>query len=146
MLHTLKPARGSRKRRKRLGRGVGSGRGTFCTRGVKGQKARAGGGKGPQFEGGQTPLIRRQPKRGGFRSPTWREYAIVNLDTLEERLEPGGYDATALREARLVHGKLPVKVLGRGSVSKKFDLRVDAASKGARKAVEEAGGSIRYIT
>ena len=142
MLHTLRPAPGSTHRRKRVGRGIGSGHGVFSGRGAKGQKARAGAKKGPQFEGGQTPLIRRQPKFAGFQNPNREEYEIVNLDTLEERLPPGSYDVAALREAPLVDGKLPVKLLGRGKVTKKFTITVDAASKSARKAVEAVGGSV----
>ena len=145
LLHTLKPNLGSTKRRKRVGRGVGSRRGTYSTRGVKGQKARAGRGKGPQFEGGQTPLIRRQPKLRGFRNPSREEFEILNLDTLEERLEAGGYDTDMLREARLVDGKLPVKILGRGTVTKKFTLTVDGCSKSAKAAIEKAGGSVTIL-
>jgi len=78
MLHTLKPYKGARKARTRVGRGNGS-KGTFCGRGVKGQGARSGGIKGPQFEGGQTPLIRRQPKRGGFRNPNREEEVEVEV-------------------------------------------------------------------
>jgi len=144
MLHTLKPYKGAKKARTRVGRGNGS-KGTFCGRGVKGQGARSGGIKGPQFEGGQTPLIRRQPKRGGFRNPNREEYEVLNLDTLEDRLEAGTYDTDALKEARLVDGKLPVKILGRGAVKKKFSLTVHAASKGARSAIEKAGGSVTIV-
>lgn len=145
MLHTLKPYKGARKARTRVGRGRGSGKGTFSGRGVKGQGARSGGGKGPQFEGGQTPLIRRQPKRGGFRNPNRQEYEVLNLDTLEARLDTGNYDTDALREARLVGGRLPVKILGRGKLTKKLGLTVHAASKTARDAVEKAGGSVTIV-
>lgn len=145
MLHTLKPYKGARKDRMRVGRGRGSGKGTFSGRGVKGQGARSGGGKGPQFEGGQTPLIRRQPKRGGFRNPNREEFEVLNLDRLEARLDPGNYDTDALREARLVDGKLPVKILGRGKLTKKLGLTVHAASKTARDAVEKAGGSVTIV-
>ena len=129
----------------RIGRGNAGKKGTFCGRGVKGQKSRSGSGKGPQFEGGQTPLVRRQPKRGGFRNPTREEYQIVNIDTLEARLEAGAYNVDSLKEARLVDGKLPVKVLGRGKLTKKFELTVDAVSGSAKKAVEAAGGSITIL-
>jgi len=145
MLHLLKPAKGSRKQRKRLGRGNGSGRGTFCTRGVKGQKSRSGGGKGPQFEGGQTPLIRRQPKRGGFRNPAREEYEVVNLDVIESKLKAGSYDTDGLKEARLVNGVLPVKILGRGKVTKKFNFTVHGASKSAQEAIKAAGGSVTIV-
>ena len=142
MLHTLKPSQGSTHRRKRLGRGMGSGRGTFSTKGVKGQKARAGRGKGAQFEGGQTPLVRRQPKLPGFHNPGREEYEIVNLDVLERKLAPGSYDVSALRVAQLLTKNLQVKILGRGKLTKKFSLRVDAASKSAKKSVVAAGGSL----
>ena len=144
MLHTLKPYKGAKKARTRVGRGNAS-KGTYCGRGVKGQGARSGGLKGPQFEGGTTPLIRQQPKRGGFRNPNREEYDVLNLDTLEDRLEAGTYDTDALKEARLVDGKLPVKILGRGTVKKKFGLTVHAASESAKRAVEKAGGSITFI-
>ena len=142
MLHALKPTKGSKSSKKRVGRGNGSGRGTFCGRGCKGQKSRSGGGKGPQFEGGQTPLIRRQPKFGGFRNPNREEYEAINLDVLEEKLSAGSYDFDALKEAGLISGKLPVKILGRGKVTKKFKLTVDGASKSAKDAIEKAGGSV----
>jgi large subunit ribosomal protein L15 len=145
MLHALKPNIGSKKPKKRLGRGNGSGLGTFCGKGVKGQKARAGRGKGAQFEGGQTPLIRRQPKLGGFRNPNREEYEVLNLDSLEERLESGSYDIEGLKEARLVDGKLPVKLLGRGKLTKKFTLSVHAVSKSAKEAVSSAGGSVKIV-
>ena len=145
MLHEIKPTAGSRKTRKRTGRGDGSGRGTYCGKGIKGQKARSGRGKGAQFEGGQTPLIRRQPKMGGFRNPNREEYEVINLDVLEKSLKPGSYDVTELVEAGAVRGKLPVKVLGRGELTKKLDITVNAASKTAKDAVAKAGGSVTII-
>lgn len=145
MLHTLKPAKGARKSSRRVGRGNGSGRGTFCGHGCKGQQARAGRGKGPQFEGGQTPLVRRQPKLGGFKNPTREEFSIVNIRTLEEHLDAGTYDIAKLREARLVQGRHPVKLLGDGNVTKKFNVSVNAVSKSAKKAIEKAGGSITFF-
>lgn len=101
--------------------------------------------KGPQFEGGQTPLVRRQPKRGGFRNPTREEYEVVNLDVLEEKLDAGTYDVDALKEARLVDGALPIKILGRGAVKKKFALSVHGVSKSAKEAIEKAGGSVTIV-
>lgn len=143
MLHTLKPTPGSRHRRKRIGRGMGSGHGTFSTRGAKGQKARAGSKKGAQFEGGQTPLIRRQPKFHGFRNPSREVFEVLNLDILETRLEPGTYTVDALRAAKLLTKNLPVKILGKGTLKKKFVLTVDACSKSAKAAIEKAGGSVQ---
>ena len=145
MLHALKPTRGAKKARRRVGRGNGSNRGTFSGRGCKGQKARSGGGKGPQFEGGQTPLIRRQPKRGGFRNVNREEFEVLNLVSLEEKLEAGTYDVDALRAAKLVRSKLPVKILGRGAVTKKFDVSVHAVSRTAREAIEKANGSVTIV-
>ena len=145
MLNEIKPTKGSVKSRKRIGRGDGSGRGTFCGKGVKGQKARSGRGKGAQFEGGQTPLIRRQPKRGGFSNPNREEYEVINLDALEKFLDAGSYDITALIDAGIVRGKLPVKVLGRGEIKKKFNITVNAASKTAKDALAKAGGSVTII-
>jgi len=141
MLHTLKPNPGSRRKFRRVGRGHGSGRGTTAGRGQKGQQSRAGRGSYAGFEGGQTPLLRRLPKMGGFRNPNKVFYEVFNLSALQ-RLEPGSYDTAALKRQRIVHGRLPVKVLGEGAVTKKFDLSVHAASKSARKAIESAGGSI----
>lgn len=128
-----------------MGRGNGSGRGTYCGRGCKGQKSRSGGVKGPQFEGGQTPLIRRQPKFGGFRNPNREEYEVLNLDTIEERLGAGSYDFDSLKKSGLIGGKLPVKVLGRGKLTKQFNLTVDGVSKSAKDAIEKAGGSVTII-
>lgn len=145
MLHTLKSNKGARKERIRLGRGNGSGKGGFCAHGCKGEQARAGRGKGPGFEGGQVPLIRRQPKLGGFLNPTREEYQVVNLDVLEQKLEAGSYDIPALRNAALIDGRLPVKLLARGAVKKKFDFTVNAASKSAKEAVKKAGGSVTIV-
>ena len=141
MLHTLKSNKGARKERIRLGRGNGSGKGGFCAHGCKGEQARAGRGKGPGFEGGQVPLIRRQPKLGGFINPTREEYQVVNIDILE-KLDAGSYDVAALKAKAMVDGPKPVKLLGRGVVSKKFNITVNAASKSAKEAVIKAGGSV----
>jgi large subunit ribosomal protein L15 len=90
------------------------------------------------------PLLRRQPKLKGFRNPTKERFEIIHLASLEKRLPPGSYDVFALKEARLVQGRLPVKILGGGRVTKKFTLTVDAVSQSAKKAIEEAGGSITF--
>lgn len=142
MFHIIKPVQGSRKAHRRVGRGNGSGRGTFSGHGCKGEQARAGRGKAAPFEGGQTPLVRRQPKLGGFKNPTRKEYEVVNCDSLEAHLEPGTYDVEGLKEARLVDGKRPVKLLARGKLTKKFSLTVNAASKSAKDAVAKVGGSV----
>jgi len=145
MLHTLKSNKGARKERIRLGRGNGSGKGGFCAHGCKGEQARAGRGKGPGFEGGQVPLIRRQPKLGGFTNPTRESFEVVNIGTLEEALAAGSYDLASLKESRLVNGAMPVKILGEGKLTKKFDLTVNAASKSAREDIVKAGGSVTIV-
>lgn len=142
MLHTLKPAPGATKARKRVGRGNSAGGGTTAGRGTKGQLARKGNTKRVGFEGGQTPLLRRQPKLGGFRNPSRIEYEVVNIGDVEEQLAAGKYSAADLRAQKLVRSKQPVKLLGRGELNKKFELTVDAASKSAIAAVEKAGGKV----
>ncbi len=142
MLHTLKPNYGSTKQKKRVARGNGSGQGTTAGRGTKGQQSRTGKGRKPGFEGGQTPIARRQPKLGGFIAPRRPDYEILNLDVLESKLEAGTYDKDSLSKARLVDGGRPVKVLGRGKVTKKFALTVHAVSDSAKEAIEKAGGSV----
>lgn len=124
---------------------MGSGHGTFSTRGAKGQKARAGGGVKPQFEGGQTPLVRRQPKFHGFQNPCREVFEVVNLEVLESRLEAGAYDSAALRKAHILRRHLPVKILGKGNVTKKFTFTVDACSKSAKEAIEKAGGAVTLL-
>lgn len=141
-LHTISPAKGSRKKRNRVGRGNASGNGTTAGRGTKGQHSRKGNGMRHGFEGGQTPLLQRQPKLGGFRNPNRQEFEVINLSTLEEKLDAGSYDVTALRDAKLARTKKPLKILGQGEVKKKFALTVDAVSKSAKEAIEKAGGTV----
>ncbi len=145
MLHTLKPAPGSRKDTRRIGRGSGSGRGTTAGRGTKGQAARAGKGRRFGFEGGQTPLVRRQPKLGGFTRPGREEYEVVNVGDLEAVLEAGTYDISALKKAKLVRTSKRLKLLARGDVKKKFNLTVHAASTSAVAAVQKAGGTVTLL-
>lgn len=144
MLHTLKPARGAVSRRKRVARGNSAGGGTTAGRGTKGQQSRTGKGRNFGFEGGQTPLVRRQPKLGGFISPRKVINEIVSLEKMEALLEAGAYSVVDLRRRGLVRSGRPVKILGR-AVKKKFVLSVHAASKGAKKAVADAGGSITIV-
>ena len=146
MLHTLKPAKGSRPPRKRIARGDSGKGGSTGGRGVKGQDARSGSKRHPGFEGGQTPLIRRQPKLGGFQNPNRKEYEVVNVGDLEEKLSAGSYDIDALRTSKLIRTKKPVKLLSRGDVQKKFALTVHAASASAKAAIEKAGGSVTLLT
>lgn len=144
MLHTLRPAPGATHRRRRVGRGNASGTGTTAGRGTKGQHARTGKGQKFGFEGGQVPLLMRQPKLGGFKRPRRVDYAVVNLADLEQ-LEAGSYDVAALRARKLVRRTSPVKVLGDGTLSKKLALSVHAVSKTAKAAIEKAGGSITIL-
>lgn len=146
MLHTLAPAKGSTHKRKRVGRGSSAGGGTTAGRGTKGQQARAGKGRRFGFEGGQKPLIVRQPKLGGFKNPRRVEFDVVNIEMLEEKLPAGSYDSAALRSLRIIRTKKPIKILGKGAVTKKFVLKVEAASESALAAIQKAGGSIELPT
>lgn len=144
-LHELTYAEGSRKERNRVGRGSSSGNGKTSGRGQKGQKARSGGGVRLGFEGGQTPLFRRLPKRG-FTNINRKEYAIVNLETLN-RFEDGTEVTPAmLVEAGIVKAeKSGIKVLGNGQVERKLTVKASKFSQAAKEAIEAAGGSIEVI-
>lgn len=145
MLHTLRPAAGSRKKRKRIARGNSGGGGTTAGRGTKGQQARAGKGRRHGFEGGQVPMLRRQPKLGGFKRSRREEFEVVNLEQLEKKLPGGAYTVADLVSKRVVRNGKRVKLLARGSISKKYELQVHAASRAAKDAVKKAGGSISVI-
>jgi len=140
-IEDLKPAAGSRKRRRRVGRGPGSGHGKTAGRGHKGQMARSNG-KGPGFEGGQMPLIRRVPKRGFtniFREP----YAVVNVGTLGALTDLETITVDLLRERGLVRKSATrVKVLGEGEITRAVKVQVQAASTSARAKIEAAGGTV----
>ena len=143
-LHDLKPNRGAKHRRKRLGAGESSGLGKTSGRGHKGQKSRSGGGVRPGFEGGQMPLHRRLPKKG-FSNVQFRDkIAIVNLSQLNQKFEEGAtVNEKALREVGLVKGQCDaIKVLGNGELDRKLTVVVDAASASARAKIETAGGSV----
>ncbi|QFT87207.1 50S ribosomal protein L15 [Bacillus sp. THAF10] len=144
-LHELKPNEGSRKERNRVGRGIGSGNGKTSGKGHKGQNARSGGGVRPGFEGGQTPLFQRLPKRG-FTNIHRKEYAIINLDALNRFDEGTEVTPELLVETGLV-SKLNagLKVLGNGSVEKKLTVRAHKFSSAAKEAIEAAGGSVEVI-
>ena len=145
-LNTLKPAPGAKKDRHRVGRGIGSGWGKTAGRGHKGQKARSGGFHKLGFEGGQMPLHRRLPKRG-FNSPTREDIAQVRLSELET-LQVAEVDLAALQAAGIVSRKaLGAKIIVAGKLSKKLNLKGGdvRASKGARAAIEAAGGTIEVI-
>lgn len=140
-LNTLKPATGSKPTPKRVGRGIGSGLGKTCGRGHKGQKARAGGFHKVGFEGGQMPLQRRLPKRG-FRSLAGMSTAEVRLGDLA-RIEDSVVDLSVLKKAGLIPAQaVRAKVYLAGSVTKPVTLKGLRASKGARAAIEQAGGKV----
>jgi large subunit ribosomal protein L15 len=142
-LHTLKPSTANKKPSKRLGRGNGSGKGTFSGKGCKGQNARTGGGVRPGFEGGQTPLYRKLPKLKGFKNINRVEYFPLNLSTLEENFEANSdVNAEMLREKRITKKGLPVKLLAKGSLSKALNITVNKASAKAVELVEKAGGKV----
>lgn len=144
-LSNLSPAPGSRKSRKRLGRGTGSGLGKTSGRGHKGRGARSGGNTHPRFEGGQMPLQRRLPKRG-FHNLFRREYAVVNLARLEAVFSSGAVvDAAALVEHGLVRAGRPVKVLGQGELTKALTVKADGFSESAKARIAAAGGSTEVI-
>ena len=146
MLDELKPLPGARHRRKRVGRGPGSGKGRHCGRGVKGQGTRsAGRPTGAHFEGGQMPLARRLPKRG-FTNISRKEVEIVNLVDLAELGEGAKVDLEVLARRGLIRGSgAPVKLLGQGDAPKGLTVQVHRVSAGARQKVEAAGGTVELI-
>ena len=139
----LSPAPGSKRGRKRVGRGLGSGHGRYATRGLKGQKSRSGGGVPPYFEGGQLPLVKRLPARGGFHNIFRKEYCVVNIGKLNV-FEPGStVDRHTLLESRLIRSsKKPLKILGVGDLDRSLIVRADKFSTAAKKKIEAAGGSV----
>lgn len=144
-LHELQYTEGARKTRKRVGRGTSSGTGKTAGRGQKGQGARSGGGKKPGFEGGQTPLFMRLPKRG-FANFNKLEYAIVNLDQLNTFEAGTVVCPKALKEAGLIKKELDgVKVLGNGTLEKAITVKAHKFSKSALAAIEAAGGKTEVI-
>lgn len=144
-LHELKPAAGSRHVRNRVGRGTSSGNGKTAGRGQKGQKARSGGGVRLGFEGGQTPLFQRLPKRG-FTNMNRKEYAIINLDTLNRFEDNTVVTPALLKEAGIIKNeKSGIKVLGNGTLERKLTVQAAKFSKSAQEAIEAAGGTFEVI-
>ncbi|NDK07978.1 50S ribosomal protein L15 [Candidatus Gracilibacteria bacterium] len=147
-LNTLQPDLGARKTSKRLGRGNGSGKGTFCGKGCKGQNARSHK-MGARFEGGQTPLFRRTPKLKGFSNFIFKtEYNVVNLKDLEVLAGKGikEINKDVLLENKLIRKKkLGVKLLGTGELKSKVNITLDKVSDSAKEAVTKAGGTITII-
>ena len=142
-LHELAPAPGSRKDKIRVGRGRAGRRGKTAGRGTKGAKAR--GQISPRYEGGQVPIQMRLPKQPGFRPPNRVEYTVVNLDTLDDFEAGATIDGELLRSKGLVRKKGPVKVLGRGNISKALVVKADAFSTTAKSKIEAAGGTAEVV-
>ena len=146
VLSRLSPPVGARQNEKRVGRGVGSGLGKTCGRGMKGQKARQGGNIGKlYFQGGQTPIQRRLPKRG-FRVPFPVQTISINVAELERFPAGSTVDEQALRDARLVQGRnVLIKVLGEGALERKLTVSAHSFSASAKEKIEKAGGSVVVI-
>ncbi|MBP3345993.1 MAG: 50S ribosomal protein L15 [Alphaproteobacteria bacterium] len=148
-LNEIKDNEGARKSRKRVARGIGSGSGKTAGRGVKGQKSRSGVAVNG-FEGGQMPIYRRLPKRG-FKNPFSKEFAVVNLDTIQKAVDAGklkaeAIDVDTLMSAGIVSKKLDgVRLLARGALTAKVVISVNSASRAAVEAVEKAGGKVNLI-
>ncbi|MGI6588229.1 MAG: 50S ribosomal protein L15 [Peptococcia bacterium] len=145
-LHNLKPAEGSKVAPVRKGRGTGSGFGKTSGRGHKGQKARAGGGKGPYFEGGQTPLQRRLPKRG-FTNIFKSEYVVINVCQLNERFEAGAVVTPEIlvKSGLVKNVRDGIRILGKGEITKALTVKAHGFSKAAAEKIAAAGGQVEVI-
>ncbi len=147
-LHDLKPAPGSQKRRKRVGRGTGSGKGKTAGRGMKGQGARSGGGKGPYFEGGQLPLVRRLPFRRGFTNIHRVEYKPINLARLQKKFGEGDKEVTpeTLVEAGMIkRSDKAVAILGGGQLTTALIIKAHRFSRSAKEKIEAVGGVVEIL-
>lgn len=146
-INELKPAPGSKKRAKRIGRGLGSGHGRYATKGIKGQKSRSGGAKGAGFEGGQMPLQRRVPKRGFSNAPFRKEYAIVNLKDLNKIIDEVDVITPEILLQKGVVKKLKdgLKILGNGEIKKPVTIKAHAISKTALQKIESIGGKVEVL-
>lgn len=140
-VNEVRPDKGARKKRKRVGRGAGSGRGQTAGKGTKGQNARSGGGVPPGFEGGQMPLHRRVPKRG-FTNVFKKRYEILNIKDLSPFKSGETIDRAALVKAGLLHKDGAVKLLGVGDISYSLTIKIDKVSQTARQKIESAGGTV----
>jgi large subunit ribosomal protein L15 len=146
-LHNLKPAEGSKTRRKRIARGQGSGWAGTAGRGHKGAKSRSGSSHRANFEGGQTPLQRRLPKRG-FKNPNRVEYVGLNLDRIQalaEKYMLSEISPEALYEYKIIGKTDRIKILGRGEVAGVINVKAHAISASAKQAIEEKGGSVNLV-
>jgi len=146
-LHDLRPAAGAAKRRKRVARGNGGQGGTYAGRGRKGQNARSGGTKGPYFEGGQLPFVRRMPFRRGFKNIFRVDYTPVNVSVLDLHFEPGATVAPEDLVSRgiLRHADEPYKVLGHGGLTKALTVYAPRFSEAAREAITAVGGTCEAL-
>ncbi len=145
-IHDLSPSAGARKKRKRIGRGPGSGHGKTSCRGHKGQKSRSGGGVARGFEGGQMPLQRRLPKRG-FNNLFKKQYALINLSDLDGFDANMTLDLEAFKKAGLVKkAKDGIKLLGNGEISNPLIVKVNKSSRTAKMKIEAAGGKVELIS
>jgi large subunit ribosomal protein L15 len=142
----LKPAPGSKQKSKRVGRGDGSGHGTYSGRGCKGQKSRSGGNVHPRFEGGQLPIIKRLPRQRGFTNIFRTEYSTVNLNRLNAFDNKTEVTRELLASAGIIKStKLPLKILGHGEISKKLTIKANKFSGAAIKKIEAAGGKAEQL-
>ena len=145
-LETISPSPGSRKARKRVGRGDGSGHGTYSGRGCKGQKSRAGYRMKPGFEGGQLPLIKRLPRKRGFTNIFRIEYSVVNLTRLNVFEPESEVDLEKLITAGIVKSlRRPVKILGEGNIDRPLSVKAHKFSAAARTKIEAAGGTVEEV-
>ena len=136
-----------RKNRKRVGRGDGSGNGSYSGRGMKGQKSRSGGGVRPGFEGGQLPMIKRLPSLRGFTNVFKKQFNAVNLDRIIEKFPEGGdIETKDLVGARVIRDNgYPTKILGRGEVTVALSIEANKFTKSAKEKIEAAGGSVKVL-
>ena len=145
-LFNLKSNPGARKKRKVVGRGNGSGHGTYSTRGMNGQRQRTGSTASPGFEGGQTPLYRKMPKLGGFKNVNRVAYQVVNVGALNVFDENEEVNIAKLFEKNLIcHKNLPVKILGDGDLTKKLVVKADKISASAKEKIEKAKGKFEEM-
>ena len=145
-LHELRPAPGSRKKRKRVGRGISAGQGKTAGRGTKGQNARSGGGVRPYFEGGQLPLVRRLPQKRGFTNIWKVHYKPVNLDRLDCFEAGSEVTPQTLAEAGIIKSSdEPVVILGRGDLDRALTVKAQRFSASARVKIEAAGGTVEEL-
>jgi len=143
--HELRQPKGATHKRKRIGRGDASGHGTYSTKGMKGQKARSGGGVSPHFEGGQLPFVRRMAYKRGFRNPFRVEYEHVNVGQLERFGAGATVNGDALKALRLVQSDRPLKILGDGELSVALTVEAASFSASAKAKIVAAGGSVTWI-